>query len=117
METAPPTAADPIVDEVREIAGRLGLARRYRELDRHPEFPWKEFRGLGEAGLIGLRTSPALGGRGLPLPRVGIGLFHLAYRSGTAFAKLSGDSPTISMNFQTKHFTSRRYSQLVILRY
>lgn len=44
---------------------------------------------MGKAGLLGLRTSAALGGRGLPLPRVGLALFHLTYRSGTAFGKLS----------------------------
>ena len=89
METAPPIPADPIAEEVRVAADRLDLARRYRELDRRPEFPWREFRQLGEAGLLGLHTASRLGGRGLPLPRVGIGLFTLAYRSGTAFAKLS----------------------------
>lgn len=44
---------------------------------------------MGRAGLLGLRTSTSLGGRGLSLPRVGLALFHLAYRSGTVFAKLS----------------------------
>jgi len=33
--------------------------------------------------------SKALGGKALPLPEVGLALFYLAYRSGTAFAKLS----------------------------
>ena len=80
---------DPIVGEVREVARRLDLPRRYRELDRSPAFPRAEFRGLGEAGLLGLHFSRALGGRGLPLPRVGTALFHLAYLGGTTFAKLS----------------------------
>jgi cyclohexanecarboxyl-CoA dehydrogenase len=89
MVDLPPLPSDPIVEEIREAADRLALARRYRELDRHPEFPRAEFQALSEAGLVGLRTPSQLGGRGLPLPRVGIALFHLAYRSGTTFAKLS----------------------------
>lgn len=80
---------DPIVEEVKSTASRLELARRYRELDRSPEFPRREFRALADAGLIGLHTSRDLGGRGLPLPRTGIALFHLARLGGTAFAKLS----------------------------
>ena len=89
MDASPPIPPDPILDEVRRAVERWGLAQRYRELDRRPEFPWKEFRGLGEAGLLGLHTANRFGGRGLPLPTVGIGLFALAYRAGTAFAKLS----------------------------
>lgn len=75
--------------EVRAAVAGLDLPRRYRELDRKPEFPRVEFRGLGAAHLLGLRTAVRLGGRGLPLPRVGAALFHLAYGGGTAFAKLS----------------------------
>ena len=85
----PPLPDDPIVEEIRATVARLDLPRRYRELDRQPAFPRAEFRALGEAHLLGLRTAPALGGRGLPLPRVGIALFHLAYGGGTVFAKLS----------------------------
>jgi len=89
MNPDPPTPRDPISDEIREASERLALAQRYRELDRRPEFPRKEFEALGQAGLLGLRTPARFGGRGLPLPRAGIGLFELARRSGTAFAKLS----------------------------
>lgn len=89
MVDLPNLPSDPIVDEIRSASDRLGLARRYRELDRRPEFPRAEFRAMGEAGLLGLRTPTRFGGRGLPLPRVGIALFHLAYLSGTTFAKLS----------------------------
>jgi cyclohexanecarboxyl-CoA dehydrogenase len=89
MDAGPPLPPDPITEEVRAAVERWSLAKRYRELDRRPEFPWKEYRGLGEAGLLGLHTATQLGGRGLPLPRAGIGLFALAYRSGTAFAKMS----------------------------
>ncbi len=85
----PPVPDDPIVPEVRAVVDRLDLAERSRALDRHPEFPRAEFRALGEAGLLGLRTPVATGGRGLPLPTVGIALFHLAYGGGTTFAKLS----------------------------
>ncbi len=80
---------DPLVPEIRAAVESLRLAERYRELDRHPEFPRAEFRGLGAAHLLGLRTRAALGGRGLALPRVGVALFRLAHASGTTFAKLS----------------------------
>jgi cyclohexanecarboxyl-CoA dehydrogenase len=85
----PPLPDDPIVPEVRAASRSLGLAARYRALDQHPEFPRAEFRGLGEAHLLGLRVPEKYGGRGLPLRTVGIALFHLAYGGGTAFAKLS----------------------------
>ena len=89
MPILPPDPDEPIVREVIEFAARHDLARRYRELDRAPAFPREEYRAMGKAGLLGLRTSPTLGGRGLSLPRVGLALFHLSYRSGTAFGKLS----------------------------
>ena len=89
MAILPPDPSDPLVEEVAEFSARHHLADRYRELDRNPSFPSEEYRAMGRAGLLGLRTSRELGGRGLPLPRVGSALFHLAYRSGTAFAKLS----------------------------
>jgi cyclohexanecarboxyl-CoA dehydrogenase len=85
----PPLPKDPIVEEIRSFATAQDLARRSHELDRNPRFPRAEFRALGEAHLLGLRTATALGGRGLPLPTVGVALFHLAYLGGTAFAKLS----------------------------
>jgi cyclohexanecarboxyl-CoA dehydrogenase len=89
MAPQPVPPDDPLVPEVLDAVHRLRLADRYRELDRAPAFPRAEFEGLGRAGLLGLRTPAALGGRGLPLPRVGVALFHLARASGTAFAKLS----------------------------
>lgn len=89
MADLPPLPEDPIVDEVRDAAERLHLAARSRELDREPAFPWVEYRALGEAKLLGLHVAPELGGRGLPLARVGVALYHLAYLSGTAFAKVS----------------------------
>ncbi|MGP8076290.1 MAG: acyl-CoA dehydrogenase family protein [Thermoplasmata archaeon] len=89
MPILPPSPDDPLVREVTEFVARHNLASRYRELDRDPSFPRAEFRAMGQAGLLGLRTPSTSGGRGLPLPRVGLALFHLAHRSGTAFAKLS----------------------------
>ena len=89
MAHLPPLPDDPIVEEIQKAAAELDLGRRYRELDRSPEFPRSEFRALGNAGLIGLRTDSALGGRGLSLGRTGIALFHLARLGGTTFAKLS----------------------------
>ncbi|MFZ0699541.1 MAG: acyl-CoA dehydrogenase family protein [Thermoplasmata archaeon] len=85
----PALPSEPLAQEIAQIAERLHLATRYRELDRTPEFPRAEFRALGEARLLGLHVAPSLGGRGLPLPRVAAALFHLAYRGGTTFAKLS----------------------------
>ena len=89
MSVLPPSPDAPIVREISEFAARLNLATRYRELDRDPAFPRAEFHAMGQAGLLGLRTPTSLGGRGLSLPEVGLALFHLAYRSGTVFAKLS----------------------------
>ena len=89
MTPVPPLPEDPIVEELRSVAQRLDLPRRYRELDRDPHFPREEFRALGRAGLLGLHTPSSLGGRGLPLARAGVGLYHLAYLGGTVFAKLS----------------------------
>jgi cyclohexanecarboxyl-CoA dehydrogenase len=89
MAILPPSPDDPVVLEVTDFAVHQNLAARYRELDRDPAFPRAEYRAMGRAGLLGLRTPRESGGRGLPLPQVGLALFHLAYRSGTAFAKLS----------------------------
>jgi cyclohexanecarboxyl-CoA dehydrogenase len=89
MPVLPPHPDDPLVREVNEFASRHRLMDRCRELDRAPAFPLEEYRAMGKAGLLGLRTPQHLGGRGLPLPRVAALLFHLAYRSGTAFGKLS----------------------------
>lgn len=88
MPVLPPYPDDPVVREVTEFVARHELFRRYRELDRTPAFPREEYRAMGTAGLLGLRTRSDLGGRGLPLPTVGRALFHLTYRSGTAFGKL-----------------------------
>ncbi len=89
MAPQPVPPDDPLVPAVRAFATDHRLPDRARELDRHPEFPRAEFRAMGEAGWLGLRTPAALGGRGLALPRVGVVLFHLARASGTVFAKLS----------------------------
>ena len=89
MTPQPIPPDDPLVSKIREFAEVHRLASRVHELDRRPEFPRAEFRALGHAGLLGLRTSTTLGGPGLPLPRVGVALFHLARASGTVFAKLS----------------------------
>lgn len=81
--------ADPLRDEVAEFARVHRFAERAREMDRRPEFPWAEFRAMGEAGWLGLTLSPDSGGRGLPLRRAGLLLQEFGYRAGTAFAKLS----------------------------
>lgn len=84
-----PHPDDPIVPEVEAVCRRLELGRRSRELDRAPAFPKEEFRSLGGAGLLGLTVPAELGGRGLPLARAAVALWHLAYHGGTAFAKLA----------------------------
>jgi cyclohexanecarboxyl-CoA dehydrogenase len=89
MTPQPIPPDDPLVPAIRELVETHHLAARVRELDRRPEFPREEFRAMGGAGWLGLRTSSSLGGRGLALPRVGVALFHLARLSGTVFAKLS----------------------------
>ena len=88
-DAAWPPGTGSEAEEVRQAAQRLRLADRYRELDRNPEFPRAEFRGLGSAGLLGLTVPRTLGGRGLPATRAAAVLAHLAYLGGTAFAKLS----------------------------
>ena len=89
MTDVPPLPHDALAGEVARAVETLHLGERYRALDRQPEFPRSEFRALGGARLLGLRTPEKFGGRGLPLPRVGVALFHLAYGGGTTFAKLS----------------------------
>ncbi len=89
MVSLPPLPADPLVPELQATVRSLDLPRRYRELDRHPAFPRAEFRALGEARWLGMHTAPSFGGRGLPLPRTAVALYHLAYLGGTTFAKLS----------------------------
>ena len=84
-----PLPADPIVEEVSAFAARHRLSARAREIDRHPEFPRAEYAAMGDAGLLGLTVLKELGGRGMPLTRAAVALFHLAYRGGTAFAKLA----------------------------
>ena len=84
-----PLPDDPLVAEMQQFADRHRIGERGRALDRTPEFPRAEFQALGAAGLLGLTVRPALGGRGVPLPRAATALFHLAYLGGTVFAKLS----------------------------
>lgn len=84
--SAPATSVAP---ELEEVVRRLELARRYRELDRTPAFPWNEFRELGRAKLLGLTVATTLGGRGLSLTDAAAALYHLGRSSGTTFAKLA----------------------------
>lgn len=85
----PPLPSDPLSNELDEFVARHALAARYRALDRTPAFPWAEFRSMGEASWLGLHYPTRLGGRGLPLPRVGRLLYRLGHAGGTTFAKLS----------------------------
>lgn len=87
--SAVPAPPPPLASDIASALRDLRLAERSRELDRTPVFPWDEFRALGSRRLLGLRTPPAAGGRGLTLREVAAGLHALAYGSGTTFAKLS----------------------------
>ena len=84
-----PLPSDPIVDEIAAFDGAHDPARRSREVDRAPAFPRSLFRAMGDARLLGLTEPTERGGRGLPLTRGAVALFHLAYRGGTVAGKLS----------------------------
>jgi cyclohexanecarboxyl-CoA dehydrogenase len=81
--------ADPLAAQLDAFIDLHGLAERGRAIDRTPSFPRPEFEAMGAAGWLGLTTPETFGGRGLPVARAGVLLYRLAYRSGTAFAKLS----------------------------
>jgi cyclohexanecarboxyl-CoA dehydrogenase len=80
---------DPLAGELDEFIVRHRLASQARAIDRTPSFPHAEFEAMGSAGWLGLTTPTSLGGRGLPVARVGALLHRLAFRTGTVFAKLS----------------------------
>ncbi len=80
---------DPLRREVEAFAQEHALARRSRELDADPAFPWDEFRAMGRARLLGLTLPADRGGRGLPLRRAAVVLEELAFHAGTVFAKLA----------------------------
>lgn len=80
---------DPLGAELDAFVAAHDLPARAAALDRAPAFPRAEFRALGEAGWLGLTVPPERGGRGLPLATAGRLLYRLAYRAGTAFAKLA----------------------------
>lgn len=89
MTAAASLPRDPVGAEIDRACDRWDLEGRYRTLDRRPAFPWEEFGGLGSSRLLGLTIPRRWGGRGLPAARAAAALFRLAYRGGTAFAKLS----------------------------
>ncbi len=88
-----PRFAPPDEGELRAAVGRFArerdLARRVRELDEHPAFPWEEYRALGSRGWLGPRQAEAEGGGGWPLRREAALLEELAYHGGSALAKLA----------------------------
>jgi cyclohexanecarboxyl-CoA dehydrogenase len=84
-----PVGPDPLEPEIVRTARELRLEERSAELDSVPAFPRAEFALLAGYGWVGLRASPELGGRGLPLRRAGRLLWALARESGTTFAKLA----------------------------
>ncbi|MEM0129763.1 MAG: acyl-CoA dehydrogenase family protein [Thermoplasmata archaeon] len=85
----PPLPDDPLGDDLDGLVERLRLRDRATALDRNPSFPWPEFRAMGEGRWLGLDRPTSEGGRGLPPVRAARLLYRLAYRAGTAFAKLS----------------------------
>ncbi len=89
MDLPYPLPNDPLSGPIERLARERDWAHVYGRLDRAPEFPWDEFRALGEAHLLGLSVPRRQGGPGLPLPRTAAALFHLAYRGGSVFAKLA----------------------------
>ena len=112
---APPAVDDALVPEVERFAEHHRLARRAAEIDRDGAFPADIFRAMGEAGLLGLHVAPSLGGRGLTLRRVGVALFHLARRGGTAFAKLSlqPEFASVLADHGSPELVERHYRPLV----
>jgi len=80
---------DSLREQVEQFVRAHHLAERARSLDSHPEFPWAEFRAMGQAGWLGLTLPGERGGRGLSLRRAGLALEEFGYRAGTSFAKLS----------------------------
>ncbi len=89
MEGLYPPPTDPLLDELAGFVARHHLAERWKALDREPGFPAAEFRAMGAAGWLGLSFPASQGGRGLPLSRVAVLLFHLARAAGSGFAKLA----------------------------
>ncbi|HEV8439280.1 MAG TPA: acyl-CoA dehydrogenase family protein [Methylomirabilota bacterium] len=57
---------------------RKELAPRSREWDKSSDFPWQVWRQLGELGLLGFRTPPALGGSEIDLVSMGIAMEEVA---------------------------------------
>lgn len=51
-------------EHIRDFAQRE-IASVAAELDRHPVFPWKTLRKMGELGLLGIATPETYGGAGL----------------------------------------------------
>ncbi len=82
-------AGDPLAPELDAFVAAHGLADRSAALDRAPAFPAAEYRALGDDRWLGLTVRPDRGGRGLTLETAGRVLHRLAYRAGTAFAKLA----------------------------
>lgn len=75
-------------EEARLFAHEHHLASRTHELDRRPEFPWKEAKALAGRGWLGPRVPAALGGAGKSLLEEAALLEELAYAGGSVFAKL-----------------------------
>lgn len=74
--------------QVTAFARSSNLADRSRALDSQPEFPWTEFRALGERGWLGPRIPKANGGQGWPLLREARLIEVLSREGGSVFGKL-----------------------------
>ena len=76
-------------EAVRRVAQEREWPRRVREWDRHPAFPWEEYRYLGSLGWLGPRQPKAEGGAGWSLEEESVLVEELAYSGGSALAKMA----------------------------
>ncbi len=76
-------------EEVRRAAQERGWAKLVREWDRHPAFPWEEYRYLGSRGWLGPRQPKEEGGGGWTLEDEAVLVEELAYSGGSALAKMA----------------------------
>jgi cyclohexanecarboxyl-CoA dehydrogenase len=66
----------------------MRLPARYRELDRDPAFPRREWKALAQRGWLGPRVGKDRGGAGWSLLEEAALLEELSFEAGSVFAKL-----------------------------
>lgn len=72
----------------RLFAREHKLHARYRELDRRPAFPYREYRALGERGWLAPRAPARDGGSHWSILQEAALIEELAFEGGSVFAKL-----------------------------